>query len=104
MTIEKAIEVLKSECYVFNPMNFDRTTLINTALDTVIETLEKRHDEEHHCCHRYYNAVLEDVKEDMKELFVDLQDGSEEWRSYVNGTVLDAFEIIDKHMKKEEQV
>lgn len=41
MTIEKAIEVLKNECYVFNPMNFDRTTLINTALDTVIETLEQ---------------------------------------------------------------
>ena len=41
MTIEKAIEVLKSECYVFNPLNFDRTTLINTALDTVIETLEQ---------------------------------------------------------------
>ena len=46
MTIEKAIEVLKHECYVFNPLNFDRMTLINTALDTVIEALEKRHDEE----------------------------------------------------------
>jgi hypothetical protein len=42
MTVEKAIEILKSECYVFNPLNFDRTTLINTALDTVIEALEKK--------------------------------------------------------------
>jgi len=42
MTIERAIEVLKSECYVFNPLNFDRTTLINTALDTVIEALEQK--------------------------------------------------------------
>lgn len=42
MTKEKAIEVLKSECYVFNPLNFDRTTLINTALDTVINELEHK--------------------------------------------------------------
>jgi hypothetical protein len=42
MTVEKAIDVLKSECYVFNPLNLDRTTLINTALDTVIEALEKK--------------------------------------------------------------
>lgn len=41
MTIERAIDVLKSECYVFNPLNFDRTTLINTALDTVIKALER---------------------------------------------------------------
>lgn len=40
MTVREAIRVLKSECYVFNPLNFDRTTLINTALDTVIEALE----------------------------------------------------------------
>lgn len=46
MTVEKAIEVLKSECYVFNPLNFDRTTLINTALDTVIEALEKAGENE----------------------------------------------------------
>ena len=44
MTIKKAIEVLKSECYVFNPLNLDRTTLINTALDTVIKTLEQKDD------------------------------------------------------------
>lgn len=46
MTVEEAIEVLKSECYVFNPLNFDRTTLINTALDTIIEALEKKSCEE----------------------------------------------------------
>lgn len=42
MTVKNAIEVLKSECYVFNPLNLDRTTLINTALDTVIKTLEQK--------------------------------------------------------------
>lgn len=45
MTREKAIEVLKSECYVFNPLNFDRTTLINTALDVAIESLKQPYDQ-----------------------------------------------------------
>lgn len=42
--IEKAIQVVKSECYVFNPLNMDRTTMINNALDTLIEAA-KRYDE-----------------------------------------------------------
>lgn len=37
---KRAIEVIKSECYVFNPMNFDLTVQINTALDRAIEALE----------------------------------------------------------------
>ena len=48
MTIEEAIKIIKSECYVFNPLNFDRTQLINTALDKAVEALEqqKRQSEE----------------------------------------------------------
>ena len=38
---EEAISVIKSECYVFNPLNFDRTTRINTALDMAIEALDQ---------------------------------------------------------------
>ena len=37
----EAIKVIKSECYVFNPLNFDRTQLINTALDKAVEALEQ---------------------------------------------------------------
>lgn len=40
MTNAKAIEVIRENCYVFNPMNLDRTTLVNTALDTAIKALE----------------------------------------------------------------
>ena len=40
MTREEAVEIIKSECYVFNPLNFDKTTLINTALDMAVESLE----------------------------------------------------------------
>lgn len=39
--IEKAIKVVKSECYVFNPLNMDRTTMVNKALDTLIGAAQK---------------------------------------------------------------
>lgn len=42
MTNKEAKEIIESECYVFNPLNFDRTTRINTALDMAIEALEKQ--------------------------------------------------------------
>ena len=41
MTLDEAIEIIKSECYVFNPLNFDRSTRINTALDMAIKALEQ---------------------------------------------------------------
>ena len=41
MTREEAISVIKSECYVFNPLNFDRSTRINTALDMAIKALDQ---------------------------------------------------------------
>ena len=41
MTREEAIEIIKSECYVFNPLNFDRSTMVNTALDMAVKALEQ---------------------------------------------------------------
>ena len=32
MTNKEATNVIKSECYVFNPLNFDKSTMVNTAL------------------------------------------------------------------------
>ena len=40
MTAREAIDVIRSECYVFNPLNFDRTTMINTALDIAVDALK----------------------------------------------------------------
>lgn len=40
MTDKQAIDVIKSECYVFNPLNMDRTTMINTALDRAMDALK----------------------------------------------------------------
>lgn len=40
MSAKEAIEVIRSECYIFNPLNFDRSTIVNTALDKAIEALK----------------------------------------------------------------
>ena len=42
MTREEAINIIKSERYVFNPLNFDKSTKVNTALDMAIQALEKQ--------------------------------------------------------------
>ena len=42
MTNEEAIQIIKSECYVANLLNLDRTRMINTALDKAIESLEPK--------------------------------------------------------------
>ena len=42
MCNDKAIEVLKSECYVLPFLDGDRATLINTALDVAIEALKDK--------------------------------------------------------------
>ena len=41
MTNKEAKEIIKSECYVFNPLDFDKSTKINTALDMAIKALEQ---------------------------------------------------------------
>lgn len=42
MTNKKAMEVLKSECYVLSFLDGDRAALINTALDVAIEALKDK--------------------------------------------------------------
>ena len=46
MTNEKAIEVIKAECYVFNPLDLDKTVLINQALDRAVDALKNRSDQQ----------------------------------------------------------
>ena len=41
MTNKEAISVIEGECYIFNPLDFDKSTRINTALDIAIKALEK---------------------------------------------------------------
>lgn len=41
MTKEDAIDIIRRECYVFNPLNFDMSITINMALDMAVKALEK---------------------------------------------------------------
>ena len=42
MTNKEAKEIIESECYSFNPLNFDRSTKINTAMVMAIKALEQQ--------------------------------------------------------------
>lgn len=37
---DEAIRVIKSECYISNLLNLDRTRMVNTALDMAVEALQ----------------------------------------------------------------
>ena len=39
MTNEEAIKIIKSECYIADLLNLDRTQMVNTALDMAIKAL-----------------------------------------------------------------
>lgn len=45
---------------------------------------------------------IKKAREEITKQFVDLQDGSEEWRSYVNETVWGCVEIMDKLIAESE--
>ena len=42
MTDDKAIEIIKAECYRMNPLDLDGTTNINKALDRAVDALKER--------------------------------------------------------------
>lgn len=42
MTNEKAVKIIKSECYIADLLNIDRTQMVNTALDMAIKALEDK--------------------------------------------------------------
>ena len=77
MTKEEAKEIIESECYIFNPLNFDRTTRINTALDVAIEALEQE-------------PVLDKIRAEIKAMSGDIE------------TIADVLQIIDKYRAESE--
>ena len=54
MTREEAIGIIKSECYVFFPLNLDRQTMVNTALDMAIKALEQETVSKESYDHEYF--------------------------------------------------
>lgn len=39
---EEVIKIIKNECYIFDLLDFDRTKMINSALDKAIEALNRK--------------------------------------------------------------
>ena len=54
MTREEAIGIIKSECYIFDPLNLDRSTMVNTALDIAIKALEQETVSKEYYDHEYF--------------------------------------------------
>ena len=42
MTLEEAKKIIKSECYIADLLDLDRTQTVNIALDTLIEAAEEK--------------------------------------------------------------
>lgn len=86
MTKEEAIDIIKSECYVFNPLNFDRSTMVNTALDMAIKALEQE-------------SILDKIRAEIGEVYEEL-DG---YDPQSLGTFVSRIdEIIDKYKTESE--
>ena len=86
MTMEEAVNIIKSECYIFDPLNLDRSTMVNTALDMAIKELEKEPAEIHEGDVRAniegdYYMIIEVQKENSKVMHID---GSFEWLDNYN--------------------
>ena len=79
MTNKEAKEIINSECYIFNPLNFDKSTMVNTALDVAIKALEKQ---------------------DRIAQILDDCDLLETWETLDNYDLLEAWEIL-KMIKEE---
>lgn len=87
MTNNEAIEELKArkEHYEMG----DGCEFLVEALEKGIEALENQ---------KSIIEQLEKAKHEIGNEFVDLQDGSEEWRSYVNDSVLSCYEIVENRI------
>ena len=79
MTNKEAKEIIKSECYSFNPLDFDKSTMVNTALDMAIKALEQQ---------------------DRIAQILDDYDLSESWEVLDDYDLLDTWEIL-KMIKEE---
>ena len=65
MTDEKAIEVIKKNCYVSNLLDLDETVMINTALDRAVDALKRNQ----------WIPVTEKMPERRQEVLLSFKDG-----------------------------
>ena len=86
MTNKEAKEIIKSECYVFNPLNLDRSTMVNAALDMAIKALEKE-------------SILDKVRAEIEKCYCTVTNDYDHGRNY--GLYM-ATQIIDKYKAETE--
>lgn len=99
MTREEARGIIKSECYIFDPLNLDRSTMVNTALDMAIIALEQQNED-----YISRESVLDKIKAEIKSLspeatVYDVVDGNP-IKDAVWKTLVDVSQIIDKYKKE----
>lgn len=79
MTAREAIDVIRSECYVINPLNFDRSTIINTALDMAVKALSAEPCEDaisrkwlKNAIHNFYKGLIHTPTEEDIQAYIDV--------------------------------
>ena len=87
MKLDEAINIIKSECYIFNPLDFDRTTMVNTALDVAVEALEQE-------------PLLDKIKAEIEKCYCTVTNDYDHGRNY--GLYM-ATQIIDKYKEEMER-
>lgn len=88
MTREEAISVIKSECYIFNPLDLDESTRINTSLDMATKALDQE-------------SIFDKVKDEIMDTGAYEQEvnGETEFLKGINYCL----EIIDKYKSEVER-
>ena len=91
MANEEAIAIIKSECYVMNLLNLDRTQMINEALDMAIKALEQ-------------GDVLDKIRAEIEKLRPNLRPEQMTDYDYAMVEVVDDIvAIIDKYKAESEE-
>lgn len=122
MTKEDAIDIIKSECYVFNPLNFDRSTMVNTALDMAITSLERsdKFQQKAEVVISQLRADRDRLEDAIEKIRAEITEYGSIWVQYtikgrtdkdIDGIVENAIKqakdqvlyIIDKHTKEREK-
>lgn len=89
MTKEDAIDIIKSECYVFNPLNFDRSTMVNTALDMAVKALKQE-------------DVLDEIRAEIEKIAKPNEKGGRGNGKSIRYGLCWALDIINKYKTENE--
>lgn len=100
MTNEEAIKIIKSECYIFNPLDFDKTIMINSALDMAVKALKQEPKTD----------MLDKIRAEIESIEItcdsslsgDKRTDAEKCKDWVKLHSLIVLQIIDKYKAESE--